>query len=252
MLNMQVLTYNLRNLSDRWAERRPLVVDLIGATNADVIGFQEVSVPLRQLKQIFDRVHTATEARYQYYLAPKRGGVVYEAVGLAVRRPLVAHSVEMIALPGGARIAQRARVRVNGVEVVVANTHLHHKPYNSEDVRLPQMQALIDWLQPFDLPTILMGDLNAKPGSSTMAHALGYLNSAYAAMHGAEPLKTFPTPLRYHDLRDDMQSAIDYVLYTPGTLRPVSARIVGDASAPHDPTLYPSDHYGVLVDFAVG
>ena len=46
------------------------------------------------------------------------------------------------------------------------------------------------------LPAILMGDLNARPGSPTIELLSRRLRSAHFVVHGHEPTRTVPTPLR--------------------------------------------------------
>jgi hypothetical protein len=89
------------------------------------------------------------------------------------------------------------------------------------------------------------------------------LASAYSAVHGAEPDYTFPTPLprsklallrtllaywrdiRLSELSLKMRGTLDYI-FVNHRLRVVDARLILDRSAPSDPKLYPSDHFGLM------
>ena len=51
----------------------------------------------------------------------------------------------------------------------------------------------------------------------------------------------------------DKDQCLDYVFVktaemAPTSVRATAARLVGVHAAPHDRTLYPSDHFGVLTD----
>jgi endonuclease/exonuclease/phosphatase family metal-dependent hydrolase len=89
------------------------------------------------------------------------------------------------------------------------------------------------------------------------------LASTYAAVHGAEPAYTFPTPLprsklallrtlaaywrdiRLSELRLKLRGTLDYI-FVNDRLRVAASRLILDRPAPSDPKLYPSDHFGLL------
>ena len=87
-----------------------------------------------------------------------------------------------------------------------------------------------------------MGDLNARPGSPTIALLSGRLRSAHLAVHGCEPDRTVPTPLRAGAA--GAGSVLDYVF--------VNDQVeVGDARLAFDEVEGPlcaSDHYGLIAD----
>ena len=140
-------------------------------------------------------------------------------------------------------------ITVDGKQVCFANTHLHHRPEDSEVERLPQMQAILRWLDDVNVPIILTGDMNTIPERETIQIARARFASAYEQVHGHEPDYTFPAPLA-EDLYPDHRVTIDYIFISP-TLKATSAKIVGDQAVGTDPKLSPSDHRGILVDIEI-
>lgn len=242
---IRVATLNLRANANRWQERFPLVVDTLHDTQADVIGLQEVRLSIDQHHLICDALNARNlAAPYRTVLCVDWYKPHILANAILTRIPVLAH--ERIELPEGFRTAQRVTVRIDGVITNIVNTHLHHKPYRDERVRLQQLDAITGWLHDFDHPAILMGDMNAHPHSQTVQNAKQWLNSAYEAIHGHEPSATFPTPLRADEqLR---ARAIDYIFYDALALQAVAADLIGDMPHPDDETLYASDHYGLWAD----
>ena len=240
---MRILTFNLRHNNDYWELRKPLCINLIEKYQPDVIGFQEVWMPIQQADLILQDVYGAP---YHLYVSPKQAHHGTEGIAIASRYP--ARGFQTLDLPGGERVAQCVTLSVDGRDVVFANTHLHHLPIDNERERLPQMQAILDWLSPMNEPTILTGDMNATPDSSTVQLAKQQLDSAYAQAHGGqEPTFTFPAPLA-EDGYDRAPVMIDYVMITPSTLQATSGVVIGGEAHGTNPKLSASDHLAVLVE----
>jgi len=138
---LTIATLNIRNLADRWDERLPLLLADMSALQPDVLGLQEVVYPLQQ-----DRlIGAAGEGRYEAFRAwagrPEYGNA------MVVREPLAASVAGEERLELGLnRSALRLVVRLDGVAVLVAVTHLHHVPAD-EGVRDDQARQLIEWLE---------------------------------------------------------------------------------------------------------
>lgn len=249
---MKIVTFNLRHDADRWVERFPLVVEALREQDADIIGFQEVAIPIRQAHLIADALHTETGIRpYSVYVQPKWGEHSHEGVALLTRLPVV--EVDAIDLPEGGRVAQRLRVIDQGHALNIVNTHLHHQPEDDEHVRLPQMQAILAWIAALtdthpNEPWVIVGDFNAQPHTATIQAAVKTFTSAYRAVHGADPL-TFPTPL-VKDSDSYPRIAIDYIFVDPAALTAASVGLIGTSPAVHDPSLYPSDHFGIAAELS--
>ncbi len=246
---MKIITLNLRHNQDRWEERFPLVVDTLYQEQSDLIGLQEVWMPIQQAHLIANELNARMpDQPYHVLVEPKRGTESVEGIGILSRLPVLEHG--RLELPEGERVAQRIVVEIDGQRVHFANTHLHHRPIEDESIRLPQMRALLDWMFSHSSERwILSGDMNALPESTTIAAAGERLQTAYFAAHGTHPI-TFPTPLVYHTV-PEWRACIDHIFFDPQTLRVTDARVVANQSPANDATLYPSDHYGLAVEFDI-
>jgi endonuclease/exonuclease/phosphatase family metal-dependent hydrolase len=246
---MKIATLNLRHNEDRWEERFLLVIATLHRQQADVIGLQEVWLEFQQAHLIADALNQRTPAQpYQVLVEPKWGPEPVEGIAILSRLPVLEH--ERLELPEGQRVAQRVAVAVDGQQVHVANTHLHHRPMQDESIRQPQMRTLLDWMfSRSPSRWLLTGDMNALPHSSTIAAAGERLQSAYFHVHAEHPL-TFPTPLVAAQ-HPDFAACIDYVFFDPATLRVHAAEVIASETHPDDPTLCPSDHFGLAAEIEV-
>lgn len=248
MDRLHVATLNIRNLADRWDERLPLLLADMAAIQPDLLGLQEVVYVLQQ-----DRlIGAAGEGRYAVHRAwatrPEYGN------SLLVREPLAATSPERLELSVG-RSALRAVVALpNGAWVLVVVTHLHH-PVDGDAERDVQAAAILEWLEsapPCDA-TIAMGDFNADPAEPAYARmvAAGF-RSAHAEVHGAEPAVTWPSGLQAPAIDTDGDpDCLDYI-WIRGAARATEARLAWDRPAVDDPTLFPSDHFGIAAMLEIG
>lgn len=248
MDRLHVATLNILNLADRWPERLSLILADMAALQPDLLGLQEVVYVIQQ-----DRLIGAAGEGHYGALRGWAGRPEY-GNSLLVREPLVGRDVERIDL-GLQRSAHRTVVDLPaGSSVLVAVTHLHHAvPADAE--RDQQAAALLDWLAggPQTHATIVMGDFNADPAEPAYARmmAAGF-RSAYGEANGAEPAVTWPSGLQAPAMDTDGDpSCLDYI-WLRGAARAVDARLVFDRPHPEDPTLYPSDHFGVAAHVEIG
>ena len=248
MDRLTIATLNLRNLADRWDERLPLLLADMAAVQPDLLGLQEVVYPMQQ-----DRIlGAAGEGRYEAHRAwagrPEYGNA------LLVKAPLVATDAERLDL-GATRSALRVRLALpGGARLVMAVTHLHHIPAD-EALRAAQAEALVAWLDnsPGHEALVVVGDFNAEPDEPAYARMqeAGFV-SAYAQANGAEPAVTWPSGLQAPAMDTDGEpGCLDYV-WLRGAARAEGARLAWDRPAVGDPTLYPSDHVGVVAEVVVG
>jgi endonuclease/exonuclease/phosphatase family metal-dependent hydrolase len=238
---LHVATLNILNLADRWSERLPLLLADMAALQPDVLGLQECVFVMQQ-----DRlIAAAGEARYG--IARGWAGRPEYGNSLLVREPLVAAGNERLDL-GLNRAAHRVAVALpDGASVLVVVTHLHHVG-TDEALRDEQARALLEWLAtapPTDA-VIVMGDFNADPAEPTAdrMRAAGF-RSAHAEANGAEPAVTWPSGLQAPAMdTDGNPECLDYI-WVRGAVRVAEARLAFDRPAVGDPTLYPSDHFGI-------
>lgn len=241
-------TLNILNLADRWPERLPLILADMSALQPDVLGIQECVYVMQQ-----DRlIGAAGEARY----AAVRGWAGRPEYGnsLLVRESLPATDEGRVDL-GLNRAAHRARLRLaDGPTVTITVTHLHHREPD-EGLRDEQARQLLEWIEaapPADAQ-IVVGDFNADPAEPTYTRmgAAGF-RSAYAEANGAEPAVTWPSGLQAPAMdTDGHPRCLDYI-WIRGAVAVESARLAFDRPDPEDPTLYPSDHFGISAHLAIG
>jgi endonuclease/exonuclease/phosphatase family metal-dependent hydrolase len=241
---VHVATLNVRNTADRWRQRRLLLVDQLIDLAPDVLGLQELRMFPDQAAWIVDAVagRTGGRLRYRAHRRAKTGPAgLWEGVGVLARVPVV--STAWLDLGAQGRVAQRVTVRVpDGGMLDVYNTHLG---LGGEVVRQAQARRLLAWMDARPaLPAILMGDLNARPGSPTVELLSTRLRSAHLHAHGCEPARTVPTPLRRGPA--GAGSVLDYV-FVNHLVEVEAAAVAFDRPDPGDATLCPSDHYGLSV-----
>jgi endonuclease/exonuclease/phosphatase family metal-dependent hydrolase len=161
------------------------------------------------------------------------------------------------------RVVQRVIVQAAGVQWEVANAHLHWS-LRDDELRADQVRRLVDWLRG-DLPTVVCGDFNAKPGWRAVSTARERFTSAYAATHGGrEPDYTFPTPLwraiplgpfsrhvvtrlvlpAFTHRRAPWRSTLDYI-FVDERVDVTACELAFDVPLPGRPWVYPSDHLGL-------
>lgn len=243
---IRVATLNLRGTANRWEERFPLVVDTLLNADADVIALQEIRLKVDQHELICDALNQQSEYQYTSFLCEDWYEPHILANAFLSRIPVTEH--ERIELPEGFRTAQRILVDIGDTPVNIVNTHLHHKPYRDEVIRLQQLNCILSWINSHEHPAILMGDLNARPDSETILLAKEHFHSAYELFHGTEPDVTFPTPLRADE--NLTPRTIDYILYD-AMFRVSECDIIANQAAETDATLYPSDHFGLVAEISL-
>lgn len=241
---------NIRHDADRWPERRPLLSQGLRRLAPDVIALQEVALGIDQAALLQSDLNGEMDAApYAAFVEPKTGAAPTEGIGCLTRLP-VARSTRL-ELPGGWRIAQALDFRQDGVSFCVVNTHLHHEPADSEEIRAKQSAAIMEYLEAEaardpDKHWILAGDFNATPETETVQRVLTRLVSAYPIIHGAEPKYTYPTPLAAEDYADPTSyHCIDYLFVSP-SIHVHDIQMIFDEPGPDDPALFPSDHFGLL------
>jgi len=243
MPDVDVATLNLRNIADRWPERLPLLLADMAALQPDLLGLQECVFAVGQ-----DRLLGAAGAgRYEiqrgYAGRPEYGNSVL------VRAPLAGGGdAERLDL-GRNRSALRIPVNLpTGGSLDMVVTHLHHLPAD-EDVREEQARALVRWLddRPSTGGTIVVGDFNAEPVEAAYRVMLDAgFRSAHAEANGSEPAVTWPSGIQAPGMDADGEpGCLDYI-WLRGPLRATASRVAFDRPAVEDPTLFPSDHLGLV------
>ncbi|HET9444095.1 MAG TPA: endonuclease/exonuclease/phosphatase family protein [Acidimicrobiales bacterium] len=175
---LRVATFNIRNGRaldgwNSWPFRRRAVADTIANLDADLLGLQEVfAFQLRWLRGRLPGYLDVGAGR------GVRGGERCPVLFRAGRARLLDHRTRWFGeepdhpgsrLPGARfpRIATVCRLELvpGGRHLQLACTHLDER---AERRRIRSAEQLAGWLDP-DLPRIVVGDLNAEPGSPVLA-----------------------------------------------------------------------------------
>lgn len=247
---MCVATLNVRNTTSRWSERRDLLVAQLAELRPDVIGLQELRRWPSQASWIVGRLNqsAAVGGRYRHVFTGKSGlWGLWEGLAILTRLPIL--EAGSLDLGGDHRVAGWVRVLLpDGATLRVHNAHLASRDQSLRDA---QARVLLDGMCGLgDGAEVLVGDLNAGPGSPPLRRLGARLRSAHLAVHGTEPLRTWPTPLVG---AASTGVVIDYVLVDEN-VDVGAAWVAFDQAAAHDHALFASDHFGVaaMVRVAAG
>jgi endonuclease/exonuclease/phosphatase family metal-dependent hydrolase len=152
---------------------------------------------------------------------------------------------EVLDLMSFERVAQRFVFRCGERPFVFVNTHLHHPP-EAQHERVAQLEHLMAWLDrdARGLPVVIAGDFNAyaDPPEPAVKLMKSRFRSAYEAVHGREPEKTWTTPVNTYD--DSPHGTLDYI-FASKEFGVGDAGLAFDKPSPIDPNMYPSDHLGL-------
>ncbi|WP_279340419.1 poly(A) polymerase [Sphaerisporangium perillae] len=248
---LRVLTWNTlwdRYDSDRidTARRRPLLLDALEQADADVIALQEVEAELLSMLLLSRWVRSG------YTLSTDPAGRDVDDGGLLLlsRLPVREAGVHVL---GPHKSVAAVTVESAAGPIVVAVTHLtSDHSENGKARREAELTRLAEVLTGLDGDVILLGDLN--DGGSGPAGVLG-LRDAWTEVHGpSDPTVTFDprvNPLAALSSLSGRASRLDRVLLRGPGLRAATAVLRGDSPATPD-GLFISDHYGVMVDVAIG
>jgi endonuclease/exonuclease/phosphatase family metal-dependent hydrolase len=256
---VKILTLNLLNDLSRWDERKNLIAQGVQDLQPDLIALQEVKLPLNTAQWLADCI-----GGYTVHLCPKTGRAKHHE-GIAIMSRLPVDGEAHLDLQGQGRVAQYVRLKINDRRLIFANTHLYWEPGESKE-RLKQVERLLEWLRttPADA-AIVCGDFNSEPHHAATKRMRKHFSSAHQTSHGKEPDYTCPTPLTSkrnkveqlaRDVRHKMlnfvarqnsswRGTLDYIFVNDG-VNVKACDVVLNKPAPHDPTLYPSDHFGLM------
>ncbi len=257
MPTLTVATLNLKKGELEWGLRAPWMLRQLADLQPDVIGFQEVDLRLDQgnwiCRRLNDLLHDAQSDHSPYvihHMANPRENVAVEALAVMTRLPVLAH--EGFDYLFRNRVAHRLRIDVGDTEIDVYNTHFHHEigPEHNA-VRVRQAEQLRDWIadRSGEVLAVLVGDLNATPGTRPIRVLSERMRSAYEVHHGAPPATTVsPLARRSADVPPDL--ALDYILVSDG-VDVVEVDLAFSEPDPNDASVYASDHFGLMATLEV-
>jgi endonuclease/exonuclease/phosphatase family metal-dependent hydrolase len=248
MTELLAATLNIRNIADRWPERLPLLLADMAALQPDVIGLQEVVFAVGQ-----DRLLGAAGAAHYATFRGWAGRPEY-GNAILVREAFDAGPPERLDL-GLNRSALRLPLTLpDGRPMAYVVTHLHHL-VDGAAARDGQAAALVAWLDttPGPAAQVVVGDFNADPSEPVYARMVeAGFRSAHATANGVEPAVTWPSGIQAPGMDDEGEpGCLDYI-WLRGPIEVESCRLVFDRPAGDDPTLFPSDHFGLAARLRVG
>lgn len=257
MSRVSVATINIHHGAAQWLRRRHLLLGQLLDAAPDLIGLQEVALPIGQAhwlrRQMNYRLTGKAREPYQVVIKarsrfPKS---YFEGLAILSKLPIIAH--DHLTLING-RVALRVNVALpNGRPLDFVTTHLTHREQAHED-RVEQVMALIGWLNGSGAVAhqIIAGCFRARPSGPSIERMKTFhrYRSAYALKHGHEPPATFPTALV--PTRERTGACYDYIFVSPAIKEVHAAKLICRQADSEDETLYPSDHVGVWAQVEAG
>jgi endonuclease/exonuclease/phosphatase family metal-dependent hydrolase len=248
MTRLTIATLNIRNIADRWSERLPLLLADMAALQPDVIGLQECVYAVQR-----DRLLGAAGAGH--YVS-HRGWASRPEYGDATlaRDALESGPSERLDLAHGRSALRTPVTTADGGRLEFIVTHLYHEVAD-EAIRAEQAAALVEWLAGpatragAPKATVVVGDFNAEPVEATyrLMTEAGF-RSAHAEANGTEPPVTWPSGIQAPGMDTDGDpGCLDYI-WVRGPIMVESCHVAFDRPAVDDPTLYRSDHYGLVAN----
>lgn len=244
-MTFRVATLNMEQDRKRWAQRRELVAEQMGALAPDLFALNEVCVPKQTARWLQRVAKERFDVSYALVQQAKAGASQHDGEGILSRYPIV----ETANLDYRTRdaVAAVARVEIEGRLLDFYVTHLYMSR-GEDSLRLFQVQQLLDWIESRDGADarIVCGDFNATldmPSASLMA---SHFTPTQTEPTAFSPLEDTDGSVS-HPYWERADRCIDYI-WVAGPLRVRDSGVCFNKPSPDDPTLWPSDHMGVWAD----
>ena len=212
----------------------------VESTGVEVVGLQEVDVHFGARSDFVDQANWLADRLGMYVvfganlnLDPLSAGVPRRQYGTAILSEHRIRESTNTLLPrpegGEQRGLLEAHIRVRGLPVTVYNTHLQH---DSQVERLAQIATIRDIIAGVDESVVVLGDLNATPGSPEIANLTEDLVDSWVTA-GVGDGFTYDAATPH--------ARIDYVMSSGDVVARTAAVVTADAS----------DHLPVVVDLGL-
>ncbi len=238
-VSLRVVTFNIAG--GRFGDMEAIAA-VITALQPDVVALQEVASNWEEASRSTDQAddlgrRLGMEAFYApiYSTGDGQGGLRRFGLAVLTRHPVVRrvnHDLTRLStqtestVPGLMPGFPELITRVGGIDVRVFNTHLDYR--RDPAVRQQQVRDMLEIIGAFGGPTLLLGDLNARPEAPEIKPLLARFRDAWSKADGPG----FTSPAR------EPANRIDYVLVSPHC-RVRHARVLATGA---------SDHYPVVTD----
>jgi len=229
---IKVLSFNiLHGATTKGDFNLDVIAKVINDVNPDFVAMQEVDFKTNRAKK-FD---LATELGWRTKMAPLFGKAMNYDDGEYGEGILSKHSLlqsRNVMLPYSSGNEPRAALEITTIlpskdTITIIGTHLDHLKDNTD--RIQQAKKINDVFSLNKYPTILVGDLNDTPGSTT----INILEKMWSSSYNKKNTKpTFPS--------NDPSFKIDYVMFYPkNRWKVIKTEVIQDSIA--------SDHCAYLV-----
>jgi len=182
-MTFRVVTLNLEQDHKRWPARRPLIEAELARLKPDIVGLNEVSVPLQSAQLLRTALSAAAGVDYGLVQQTKVNSLSkVEAEAMLSRCPVIESG--NLDYQAGDMVALVARVLVGGSPLDVYVTHLY-RSRGDESLRLFQVQQLLEWIDTWDADTALVSlskrniRVSAVPRSPPISSAIASNTSAW-------------------------------------------------------------------------
>lgn len=231
---LKVMTYNIHHGAGTDGvlnlERIALVIEKAGA---EVVGLQEVDNHWSERSNWENQAAWFAKRLKMHYayaanldLPPLNPGEPRRQYGTAVLSKYPIKSFKNTFLPrypaGEQRGLAVATIKVRGVDLRFANTHLTH---NNNEERLEQSKKVVELLAGSKTATMLVGDLNARPTTPEITMLTEVWPDTWDAV-GVGPGYTIPV--------ENPTARIDYLLHS-AKIRPTGAEVISTNASDHLP-----------------
>lgn len=235
---LTVVTFNIWHDMGDWPARRPLVIEALRATDADVIALQEVLQDEGLPNQAEDiaRALGGYSVHFVSVDPPEQARRYGNAV---LTRLPVRETGELRLRPlDDSRTLATVQVSVDGRPVQIAATHLHHTPERGA-MRASQIRDVLGAVDTgTDAPVILLGDFNAAADAPEFSPVREVFTDALSAASPTAAARS--TLVTDHGHRSER---IDHIFVETDRFDILSSGLAADRAVSGT---WPSDHVAVV------